>query len=122
MPTTAGAVNRLLVRLLGSGTGRGLGRNLAVLRYTGRRSGREYRLVTGYARDGRTVTIRVGMPGRKTWWRNFREPHPLRLRLAGQSYDATARVVLDGRRVVVEAELQPPLDPPAQAVPPEGPA
>lgn len=103
--STPGPVNRVLVRLLEGGAGRRLGRHLAVVEYAGRRSGRCFRLVTTYSRNGQVVTIRVGMPGRKTWWRNFRETHPVRLRLEGRTYDASAHVVKDGALVTVVAEL-----------------
>lgn len=98
--------NRLLVPWLRSPLGARLGRSLAVLEYEGRRTGATHRLVTGYRRDGATVVIRVGMPERKTWWRGFRSPQPLRLRLAGEDHRAVARVV-EGDRVEVVAELRP---------------
>ena len=45
------------------------------------------------------------MAERKTWWRNFHEPQPVRLRLAGEDYNTTARVVREGNLVSVVAEL-----------------
>ena len=45
------------------------------------------------------------MAERKTWWRNFEEPQPLRLRLAGEDFDTTARVVREGNMVSVVAGL-----------------
>jgi hypothetical protein len=42
-----------------------------LVRYTGRRSGREYVTPTQYARSGDDVVILVGNPDAKTWWRNF---------------------------------------------------
>lgn len=98
-------MNRLLIRLLEGRAGRWAGGRLAVVSYTGRRSGKPYRLVTAYARDGEVVRIDVGLAGRKTWWRNFRDGGPVRLVLRGRRYDATARVVEDGDRVRVVAEL-----------------
>jgi hypothetical protein len=100
-------VNRVVILVLKSWAGRRLGRRLAVVEYIGGRCGRRHRLVTLYVADGRTVRIEVGMAERKTWWRNFRAPHPVRLRLAGEDHDATAHVVRDGDRVCVVAELEP---------------
>lgn len=97
--------NKVLVAALRSPAGSLLGRRLAVVEYRGRRSGRPYRLVTAYFMDGRSVHIQVGTPGRKTWWRNFEDPHPLRLRLAGADHLGVAHVVHDGRQVRVVAEL-----------------
>jgi hypothetical protein len=76
-----------------------------VVEYLGRRSGRHHQLVTGYVIVGRTVRIRVGASERKRWWRNFVERHPVRLRIAGQDYDATAHVERENDVVTVVAEL-----------------
>ena len=98
-------VNTALIPILKSRLGRSLGRRFAVVEYLGRRSGKPYQLVTQYATDGRTVSIGVGMAERKTWWRNFNEAQPLSLRLAGEDFDTTARVVREGNMVSVVAEL-----------------
>ncbi len=97
--------NKALIPILQSRRGRALGRRFAVVEYDGRRSGKSHRLVTLYATEGRTVRIRVGMAESKTWWRNFKDPHPVRLRLAGKRYDTTARVVREGKLVRVVADL-----------------
>jgi hypothetical protein len=52
------------------------------------------------------VRIEVGMPDRKTWWRNFTTGHPLHLQLAHRSYDTTAHVARRGDRIEVVAELE----------------
>jgi len=59
-------------------------RNIAMVTYTGRRSGRTFSIPVGYRRDGDEVTIGVGMPDAKRWWRNFLgDGAPLTLRLDG---------------------------------------
>jgi deazaflavin-dependent oxidoreductase (nitroreductase family) len=63
------------------------------LRYTGRRSGRRYVLPVQYARDGSRLVVAPQDPDSKTWWRNFRTPQPVTVRLAGRLRDGTARVV-----------------------------
>jgi hypothetical protein len=83
--------NPLLRRLLRTPAGRALGRRLAVLRYTGRRTGRPHELVCGYVRDGTTVWVLVAWPERKVWWRNLRTPADVELWLAGRH--ARARTV-----------------------------
>lgn len=98
--------NPVLICLLRSRTGTRLGRRLAVVEYVGRRTGRRHRLVTGYSLDYPTLQIRVGGADRKTWWRNFREPSPLHVRLAGVDYETTAHVVSHRGEVVVEALLR----------------
>jgi hypothetical protein len=101
------AANRLLLPLLRSPAGRLLGRRLAVLEYTGRRTGLPRQLVAFYVSDGIRVRIDVGMAPGKTWWRNFEEPRRLRLRLAGTDHYALAHVAHDGQHVRVIAELEP---------------
>jgi hypothetical protein len=97
-------VNPVLARVLASGAGRVLGRRLAVVEYLGRRSGEHRRLVTLYRRAGSAIEIPVGLPDRKAWWRNFAEPRPIHLHVAGQQLAGTARAVRDaaGVRVVVD--------------------
>ena len=99
-------VNPVLAWVLRSGAGRVLGRRLAVVEYVGRRSGERRRLVTLYRRAGGAIEIPIGLPDRKTWWRNFTQPQSIDLLVAGQHVAGTARAVRDddGVRVVVEVE------------------
>ena len=63
-----------------------ISRNIAMLHYKGRRTGREYTIPVGYRRDGDEIKIDVGLPDAKTWWRNFLgDGGPLTLRLDGAS-------------------------------------
>jgi hypothetical protein len=98
-------VNTAIIHALRGPMGSRLGRRLAVVDYSGRRSGRACQLVAQYVVDGRTLRLDVGMPERKTWWRNFEEPYPARVRLAGLEHDVLAHVVHDGGRVRVVADL-----------------
>ena len=97
-------VNPVLARALASGAGRLLGRRLAVVEYVGRRSGEPRRLVTLYRRADGIIEIPVGVPDRKAWWRNFAEPQPIHIHIAGQHVAGTARAVRDveGVSVVVD--------------------
>jgi hypothetical protein len=62
--------------------GRLLNRNIAMLTYTGRRSGRTFSIPVAYRRSGDDVIISVNLPEAKTWWRNFLgNGGPLTLRL-----------------------------------------
>ncbi len=64
--------------------GRLIDRNIAMLTYTGRRSGRTFSIPVGYRRSGGEIVISVNMPEAKTWWRNFLDAGgPLTLRLDG---------------------------------------
>jgi hypothetical protein len=44
---------------------------VALITYTGRRSGRQYTIPCFYRDKGDEVTIAVGWPDRKVWWRNL---------------------------------------------------
>ena len=92
-------VNPVLLRLLRSRAGRILGRRLAVLRYTGIRTGRPREVVVMYARAGSTVWIAVAQAEHKIWWRSLAAPVDVLLWLAGKAVPA--------RAVAVEGATQP---------------
>ena len=79
----------------------------ALITVTGRKTGREFTIPVAYKRDGDVVTIEVGWPERKKWWRNLREPGaPVTLRLKGT--DHTGHAVARGDElegVTVEVKL-----------------
>jgi F420H(2)-dependent quinone reductase len=67
--------------------GRLVNRNIAMVTYTGRRSGREFSIPVAYRRSGDDVIIGVGMPDAKTWWRNFLDDGaPLTVRIDGTDH------------------------------------
>jgi len=46
--------------------------NIALVTYTGRRSGRTFSIPVAYRRrDDDTIEIGANLPDAKTWWRNF---------------------------------------------------
>jgi hypothetical protein len=64
----------------------------------------------GYHRDGEHVSIVVGWPNRKLWWRNLRNGGSVRLRLRGE--ERTGRAQVHGKEqtgVKVEVQLDPPV-------------
>jgi hypothetical protein len=64
--------NRAAVALMDAPVvGRLIRRGLVVIRYTGRKSGKTFELPVGYRRSGDSVVVPVGMPDKKSWWRNF---------------------------------------------------
>jgi hypothetical protein len=98
--------NPLVRALLRSPAHAVLSGRLALITVTGRRSGRAHTFPVGYRRDGDRVTIAVGSPERKRWWRNLRDEAPVRLRLGGVEYTGRARARGDERSgVTVEAVL-----------------
>ena len=75
--------NPIVRSLLRSPAGRRLGRRLALIRYTGCRTGRMHELPVQYAHDGARIWILPGSPEGKTWWRNLRSGADVDLVLAG---------------------------------------
>ncbi len=73
---------------------------------TGRRSGAVYTFPVAYVRDGDQVTITVGWPERKRWWRNLLDGAPVTLVLSGVERTGTARAIGDEQAgVTVEVQL-----------------
>ena len=59
--------------------------NIAMVTYTGRRSGKTFTIPVAYRRRGDEIDIGANMPDAKTWWRNFLgEGAPLTVRLDDQ--------------------------------------
>ena len=101
-------VNGCVARLtLSPRWGRLVGRGIALLTYTGRRSGRTFTIPVGYRRTADGILIMVAMPDSKTWWRNFLgDGGPLSVRLDGADREGHAVARRDERgRVTVEVRL-----------------
>jgi len=69
---------------------------LVVLRLHGRVSGRLVELPVQYAADGPTLVLAPGRPETKRWWRNLREPAPVRVLLRGRWQDGVGVVLERG--------------------------
>ena len=90
--------------------GRLMGRNMARVRYVGRRSGKTFELPVGYRRSGDEITVGVQFPDKKTWWRNFLgEGGPITVQLDGVDRTGHAIASRDGQgRVAVTVQLDNP--------------
>ena len=66
------------------------------LRYLGRRSGRQYVVPVQYASAGDDLVVWPQHWQHSTWWRNFRTPQPVTVRLTGRLHEGTARVLDPG--------------------------
>lgn len=86
--------NPIVVAVLRSPLHRLLSRSVAVVRYRGRRSGREITTPTQYVRQGDDVIILVGRPDTKTWWRNFRGGHDLDVLLGREWIPMRGRAIV----------------------------
>jgi hypothetical protein len=80
---------------------------LALITYTGRRSGRSYTIPVLYRDKGDEVTIAVGWPDRKVWWRNLTgEGGAVRLVVRGQELRGHAIATRDaGRDALVRVRV-----------------
>lgn len=65
-----------------------------LVRYTGRRSGRQIITPTQYARHNGTVVILVANPENKAWWRNFEDERSIEILLQGTWRPMVARAVI----------------------------
>ena len=71
---------------------------MTVITYAGRRSGNTFTTPVAYKRDGDEVTIKVALPDRKKWWRNFVDHDgPISVRLQGVERRGRATAVRDSR-------------------------
>ncbi|MBM7804461.1 deazaflavin-dependent oxidoreductase (nitroreductase family) [Geodermatophilus bullaregiensis] len=85
--------NAVVLAVLRSRAHRLLSASAIELRYLGRRSGRQYAVPVQYARAGGHLVVWPQHWQRSTWWRNFRTPQPVTVRLTGRLHEGTARVV-----------------------------
>ena len=70
-----------------------VGGDVALLTFTGHKSGKSYTIPVSYQRDGSSVTIVTKKI--RNWWRNFKTPAEVELRLAGETYAGKARLAAD---------------------------
>src|SRR4051812_6558191 len=83
-----------------------LSRGLALITVTGNRTGRRYTFPVAYRREGDRVTVNVGWPERKRWWRNVKDGGRVEMRIRGQRYQGDARARGDEHAgVTVEVQL-----------------
>jgi hypothetical protein len=100
------AINPLLSWLLRSPLHRLASRRLALISYTGRRSGRRITIPVGYEIAGLQVTITVGLPERKVWWRSLTGPGaPVDLVIRGRRRTGHAIATQAGDKVLVHVAL-----------------
>jgi deazaflavin-dependent oxidoreductase (nitroreductase family) len=65
-----------------------VGQGVALLTFTGRKTGKTYIIPVSYHRDDDTVTV-VTKRARR-WWRNFETAHEVEVRIAGRNYTGKA--------------------------------
>lgn len=90
-PTWANAVMKWAVTT--PGIQAMVGQGVALLTFTGHKSGKTYRIPVSYSREGHTVTV-ISKKVRN-WWRNFVTPREVQIRLAGKDYIGKAEAHID---------------------------
>jgi hypothetical protein len=76
--------NLFVIGLLRSPLHRPASGSLLLITYRGRRSGRRFTIPAMYAERDGALTIFVGHPERKRWWRNLRVGAEVEVRLRGR--------------------------------------
>ena len=100
------AVNPIVRALLRSPLHRLLSSRVALITVTGRRSGRPITLPVGYTRRGDLVSVVVGWPERKTWWKNLRGgERGVALLIRGEELAGSADLHEEEGRVSVDVRL-----------------
>jgi len=89
------AVNVPMRAVLGLPFATPLSRNLMLISYTGRKSGKAYRQPVSYARDGQVLLT----PGGGRWTLNLAGGRPVRIRLRGRDVAARGELVTDAEEV-----------------------
>ena len=93
MPIDPARFNPVVVRLLRSPLHWIASVGLCLVTVTGRKSGKRYTIPVGYQRDGDNLMILVSEASQKQWWRNYREPHPIEVRLRGRDRSGSGQLV-----------------------------
>lgn len=91
-----GLTNSLVGAVLRSPLHRLLSGSTALIRYTGRRSGREFVTPVQFARAGEDLVILVGRPRDKTWWHNFEAERPVDILVARRWIPMSGKTVVRG--------------------------
>ncbi len=94
--------NRLIVAFLKSPFYRLLGKNIMVIVYQGRKSGKEYSVPVNFARlqqNGEEFLVTTSLRTRK-WWRNFRNSTAANVLLEGQYRPAHLQICEDAAPVM----------------------
>ena len=84
-PVVAATLRSPLHWLLSSG--------LMLITVTGRKTGRRYTIPVGYHQVADAIIVMVGEAPSKTWWRNYRSPGPIELRVRGKLLRGSAQLL-----------------------------
>jgi deazaflavin-dependent oxidoreductase (nitroreductase family) len=94
------AINPFVAAILRSPLHGLLSKQMMLLTYTGRKTGKRYTIPVGYARDGETLVVFSSRP----WRRNLRGGASVEVRLQRRRYTGTAIPIEDPEEVAAEVE------------------
>lgn len=89
--------NPIITELLRSPFHAFISKNMLLITFTGRKSGKSFTTPTNYVRDGDDVIV-ISYRHR-TWWKNLRDGAPVTMRLAGKDCAGIGQVFEDDRSV-----------------------
>lgn len=75
-----------------------MSKQLMLLTFTGRKSGKTYTTPVGYFRTGETITV-LTKRFRK-WWHNFEQPAPVTMRIRGKLVTGRAESLTDPETII----------------------
>ena len=102
--------NAIVSGVLRSPLHRMMSRSLMLLKYRGRRTGKEYTIPVGFVRKEGEIIILAGRASTKSWWTNMRGPVPVEIKLGRAWHRGVARAVEGDdavERMQVYLEAQP---------------
>ena len=88
-------LNPLMKLLLNSPFHQGMSKRVMVISFTGRKTGKRYSTPVAYVLEGDHIFVVTYSP----WWKNFKEPAPVQMRIQGKNVAGTAVFVGDAVRI-----------------------
>ena len=89
--------NPIITGLLRSPFHAFISKNMILITFTGRKSGKSFTIPTNYVREGDDLFV-ISYRAR-TWWKNLRDGAPVTMRIAGQDCQGVSQVFEDDRSV-----------------------
>jgi deazaflavin-dependent oxidoreductase (nitroreductase family) len=95
-PTIPPFVNKTMKFILRSPMHGVVSKNVLLISFTGRKSGKTYTTPVDYSQDGDQVTIFT----HASWWKNLRDEAPVTLRIRGRDLQGVAEPVAEDKAAV----------------------
>lgn len=89
------SLNPLVKLILRSPLAFVLSGSVLLLTFIGRRSGRSFTTPVAYVRRGNRILVGVAAPETKKWWRNYKEPGEVMLRIGKRDLTGRAEAITD---------------------------